>query len=260
MLSSPRGYVIDVVEARTQLTSSLHMPPEALRSTANVTGWTAAAGESLDLTVDGATHTITLTGATDLNGLVDAINAEFQGTGAVAEIVDAGGGVRHLVISSPQGYTITADETGLATALNLTAAGAPPHRRGGQGPMNQVTTVRTAANQKATDFFGVMEDLVSAVREEDRRGISDSLLRRIDTFMDNLMKRRTQAGAMLLRYETSQRRLTDNNTNLTDLRSKVSEPDLAEALTRFNMAQAVYQASLSTIARIVQPTLVDFLK
>ena len=260
VLSSPRGYVVEVVGARTQLTNPLHMPPEALRSTTNVTGWTAAAGESLDLTVDGNLHTIALTGATDLNGLVDAINAEFQGTGAVAEIVDAGGGVRHLVISSPQGYTITADETGLATALNLTAAGAPPHRRGGQGPMNQVTTVRTAANQKATDFFGVMEDLVSAVREEDRRGISDSLLKRIDTFMDNLMKRRTQAGAMILRYETSQRRLTDNNTNLTDLRSKVSEPDLAEALTRFNMAQAVYQASLSTIARIVQPTLVDFLK
>ena len=78
--------------------------------------------------------------------------------------------------------------------------------------------------------------------------------------MDNLMKRRTQAGAMLLRYENSQRRLTENNTNLTELRSQVSEPDLAEALTKFNMAQAVYRASLFTIARVVQPTLVDFLK
>ena len=260
VLSSPRGYVVEVVEARTQLTNSLHVPPAALRSTANVSGWMAAAGESLDLTVDGTLHTITLTGATDLNGLVDAINAEFQGTGAVAEIVDAGGGVRHLVLSSPQGYTMTANEAGLVAPLHLAASVAPPQRRGGQGPMNQVTTVRTAANQKATDFFGVMEDLVSAVREEDRQGISGSLLKRIDTFMDNLLKRRTQAGAMLLRYETSQRRLTDNNTNLTDLRSKVSEPDLAEALTKFNMAQAVYQASLSTIARIVQPTLVDFLK
>lgn len=260
VLSSPRGYTVDVVGAKTQLTNPLHVPPAALRSTTDVTGWTAAAGEFLDLTVDGTLHTITLTGATDLNGLVDAINAEFQGEGAVAEIADVGGGVRHLVLSSPQGYTMTVNEAGLAAPLNLAASVAPPQRRGGQGPMNQVTTVRTAANQKATDFFGVMEDLVSAVREEDRQGISNSLLKRIDTFMDNLMKRRTQAGAMLLRYETSQRRLTDNNTNLTELRSKVSEPDLAEALTKFNMAQAVYQASLSTIARVVQPTLVDFLK
>ncbi|MDR9770411.1 hypothetical protein [Acetomicrobium sp.] len=38
------------------------------------------------------------------------------------------------------------------------------------------------------------------------------------------------------------------------------DTDLAEAVTKFAMAQAVYQASLATIARIIQPTLVDFLQ
>ena len=239
----------------------------ALRSTASAAGWTAAAGDRLTLNVNGYEHTIDLWDAAagtplvnGLDGLVSAINSRFQGKDVVAAVVDAGGGDQRLVLSSPRGYRVDVDEakTQLTTPLNLPTAASPS--RGGLGAQNQMTTVRTAADQKATDFFGVMEDLVSAVREEDRQGISNSLLKRIDTFMDNLMKRRTQAGAMLLRYENSQRRLTENNTNLTELRSQVSEPDLAEALTKFNMAQAVYQASLFTIARVVQPTLVDFLK
>jgi len=65
---------------------------------------------------------------------------------------------------------------------------------------------------------------------------------------------------LINRYENTQARLKQNNVNLTELQSKISDVDLAEAATQFQMAQAVYQASLAVIARIIQPTLVDFLR
>jgi len=141
----------------------------------------------------------------------------------------------------------------------LVGGTASSKNRGGSGPSNQVLARRTAANQNKTDFFGVLEDLSSAITSGDTVGISDSLLSKIDAFMDNLFKVRGRVGALQLRYETSRKRLQQNDVSLQELQSKISDTDLAEAVTRFQMAQAVYQASLATIARIIQPTLVDFL-
>ncbi len=121
-------------------------------------------------------------------------------------------------------------------------------------------TVRTAANQRQTDFFGLLDDLVAATKAEDREGIGHSLLGKIDDFMDNLLRQRTATGALMNRYETSQSRLKMNNISLTDLQSKVADTDLADAVTKFQMAQSIYSASLAVIASIIQPTLVDFLR
>ena len=85
------------------------------------------------------------------------------------------------------------------------------------------------------------------------------MISKVDAFMDNLLKKRTQEGALLKRYESDESRMKQNNTNITELYSKIGDIDLADAATQFAMAQSVYQASLAVMAKIVQPTLVDFL-
>jgi flagellar hook-associated protein 3 FlgL len=214
---------------------------------------------TLDITVDGYTHKIDLAQADlDSSGvvtpqeLVSVINARFQGQDVRAELVSEGGN-DYLVLFSPRGLTIE------ASGGVLVGGTASSTSRGGSGPSNQVLARRTAANQNETDFFGLLEDLSDAIRSGDITGISDSLLPKIDAFTDNLFKVRGRVGALQLRYETSRKRLQQNDVSLQELQSKISDTDLAEAVTRFQMAQAVYQASLATIARIIQPTLVDFL-
>ncbi|HOO64088.1 MAG TPA: flagellin, partial [Synergistaceae bacterium] len=168
------------------------------------------------------------------------------------------GGDQRLVITSPRGYRI--DITAAPGGLGLTVPSTP--NRGStvaNSPYGQNVTVRTHSEETSMDFFGLLDNLASAVRAEDREGISESLLGDIDTYMNTLLKCRAETGALVKRYDTSQNRLTQNNTATEELRSSVADTDLAEAATRFNMAQAVYQASLAVIARIVQPTLVDFL-
>ncbi|MDI9391590.1 MAG: flagellin, partial [Synergistota bacterium] len=217
---------------------------------------------TLDITVDGYTHKIDLAQADldssggltpeELVKLVSVINARFQGQDVRAELVIEGEN-DYLVLFSPRGLTIEASGGALVGGTALSVS------RGGSGPSNQVLARRTAANQNETDFFGLLEDLSDAMRSGDTTGISDSLLPKIDAFTDNLFKVRGRVGALQLRYETSRKRLQQNDVSLQELQSKISDTDLAEAVTHFQMAQAVYQASLATIARIIQPTLVDFL-
>ncbi len=246
----------------------------AIRSTADISGWTAAAGELLTFEVNGMEHTIDLEqmAGEGPEELVCLINSRFQGMDVKAELVDAGGGDQRLVLTSERGYAITI--TNAPADLNLIqppgtavdpldpATYAETPNRGStvaNSPYGQNVTVRTHSEETSMDFFGLLDNLASAVRAEDREGISESLLGDIDTYMNTLLKCRAETGALVKRYDTSQNRLTQNNTATEELRSSVADTDLAEAATRFNMAQAVYQASLAVIARIVQPTLVDFL-
>lgn len=199
--------------------------------------------------------------AANIDELAALINSRFQAQDLRAQVVDAGAGDRRLVLSSPRGYQVTVEAAGttLANPIGI-APGITSPNRGGEGPFNQQVQVRTAANQKGQDFFGVLDDLIAAVKGEDRLGISNFLLGKVTAWGDNLLKCRTECGALVNRYENSESRLKENNLNLTELQSKISDVDLAEAATQFQMAQAVYQASLAVISKIVQPTLVDFLR
>jgi flagellar hook-associated protein 3 len=234
----------------------------AIRSTGDISGWTAAAGQLLTFEVNGMEHTIDLEqmAGDGPEELVCLINSRFQGLDVKAQLVDAGAGDQRLVLTSERGYHIdvTATPVGL---LGLTVPTTP--NRGStvtNSPYGQNVTVRTHSEESPMDFFGLLDNLAASVRAEDREGISHSILGDIDDYVDNLLKCRAQTGALIKRYDTSQERLTQNNTATEELRSKVADTDLAEAITRFTMAQSVYQASLSVIAKIVQPTLVDFLR
>jgi flagellar hook-associated protein 3 FlgL len=238
----------------------------ALRGDADVSAWAPAAGDLLTISVDGYSHTIDLnvifdsndSGAIDIEDVTAAVNARFQGQDVKADLVDDGG-ARYLVLTSPRGYSV--EVSGSAQAALTGTVTAMPSRAGAPSARyNQNVVVRTASDTRKTDFFGVMDNLVNSVKAEDREGLSNIMLGQIDQFIDTLLKCRTSQGALLKRYENNQARFKQNNTYITELYSKVSDIDMAETSTKFAMAQAIYQSSLAVIAKIVQPTLVDFLR
>ncbi len=71
---------------------------------------------------------------------------------------------------------------------------------------------------------------------------------------------RAEIGAKVNRLEMIENRLGKENTNLKELRSKNEEVDLAEVITSLKMEENIYRASLASGARVMQPTLVDFLQ
>ncbi|MDW7673263.1 MAG: flagellar hook-associated protein FlgL [Bacillota bacterium] len=82
----------------------------------------------------------------------------------------------------------------------------------------------------------------------------------LDKQIDNVLAIRADVGARVNRLEMSDSWLTDLNINLTALSAKMEDVDMAEAFTRFTNLENVYRASLSVGSRIIQPSLIDFIR
>ena len=88
----------------------------------------------------------------------------------------------------------------------------------------------------------------------------DSFLTEIDGHARQALAHRSAIGAKSNRFEMIRARLLDSEVNFTDLLSKTQDADIAEVVMNLKEAEAVYNASLATGARIIMPTLVDFLR
>lgn len=102
-------------------------------------------------------------------------------------------------------------------------------------------------------------DRVIDAMENDPAQLS-SLLGDIDNELNNLLRVRAGLGARMNRVELTAGRLDDDNVNFTKLMSKNEDVDIAEAIMNLMNEENVYKASLATGSRVIQPSLVDFLR
>jgi flagellar hook-associated protein 3 FlgL len=109
------------------------------------------------------------------------------------------------------------------------------------------------------DIFQTIQDLSNALQTNDTTGISTAL-DRLDAHQDNISALRGEGAAKINRLELTQSRFQAQTIALGDQRSKIEDVDMAEAITTLTMRESVYKAALATGARVIQPTLVDFLR
>ncbi|MEI7025666.1 flagellar hook-associated protein FlgL [Paenibacillus sp. y28] len=115
---------------------------------------------------------------------------------------------------------------------------------------------------KPTDgdnLFAVLKGLKDAFEGGLQTTASD-LMEQLDGRYDKILNSRAELGARSNRVELIQGRLTDLTENLTALDSKVEDADMAETIMKLQQDQNVYQASLSVGAKIIQSSLLDYLK
>lgn len=77
---------------------------------------------------------------------------------------------------------------------------------------------------------------------------------------DNIVRIRTQIGAIHNRLEAAEERNRAENINLKELLSEREDIDVAEKYMEYMVMATTYQASLSVGARILQPSLLDYLR
>lgn len=82
----------------------------------------------------------------------------------------------------------------------------------------------------------------------------------LDLALNNQLEVRADIGAKVNRLDLAINRMDADNVNLTGLLSKTEDVDMAELITKLKMQESVYNSSLSAGARMVQPTLMDFLR
>lgn len=86
------------------------------------------------------------------------------------------------------------------------------------------------------------------------------LLEDIDAAEDEVLAVRAELGGRMNRLELSRRRLEETELSMTRLISYTRDADMAELLMRLATAEQAYQVSLATGARILPPTLLDYLR
>lgn len=137
--------------------------------------------------------------------------------------------------------------------------------QGNQQPLEreiqQSVTMSISVDGKTTfgALFTTLDELQQRMAADDAPGIA-ARIGALDSRLDTVLTARSQVGAKTNRLEFARGRLQDIEVNVTTLLSNVKDVDMAEAMTNFSMAEAVYQASLQASSRALQPSLLDYLR
>jgi flagellar hook-associated protein 3 FlgL len=107
--------------------------------------------------------------------------------------------------------------------------------------------------------FAALDLLNTSLRSGDQAEIGKAL-GQLDSRLDQVLESWADLGARKNRVELIDNRLKDANTNIQSLLSKTEDADMATVITNLKTEENVYQASLSAGARIIRPSLVDFLR
>ncbi|MBN1307995.1 MAG: hypothetical protein JXA18_08770, partial [Chitinispirillaceae bacterium] len=120
--------------------------------------------------------------------------------------------------------------------------------------MDEMTTDR----ESGTTLFGALIRFGQALVQDDQPNISGAL-DRIDAVFQTILGAQSKNGARINRLQTTLERNEHQYTQITSLRSELEDAEMAETASRFMLTQNVYNAALQSMAKIIQPSLVDFL-
>lgn len=117
-----------------------------------------------------------------------------------------------------------------------------------------------AGSGNAPEVFKVLDDLVKDLETGNTANISQQRIKEIDQVIDNFLAVRGELGAKMNRAEMAVTRYQENEVRQTELLSKVEDADVAQTITELKNQENAYRVTLAAGARIIMPTLIDFLR
>lgn len=178
------------------------------------------------------------------NQMTDIGNSSFNGkyvfNGQITNTPPFASGVDPKTVSGDLGSIAYEIGQGITIDVNLTA-----DQIFGQANAND-------------NIFSIFDRLSTALSTGDFSGIKaelDPLSSRVDA----IISARSENGAKTNRTELMQNRLDEMSIGLETLQSKTEDADLERLYIDSTVTQNIYQASLSVGAKIITPSLVNFL-
>ena len=109
--------------------------------------------------------------------------------------------------------------------------------------------------------FNVLSELYDASMKPNSTALDVNVyIRPLLDGQSHLLTKTAEIGGRTRRLELIAARYEQDTINYNRMKSDAEDVDFAEVIIHQKMAEAVYQAALSTGARIIQPTLMDFLR
>jgi flagellar hook-associated protein 3 FlgL len=221
-------------------------------------GWLGMADNTLQSMVSSLQRVRTLA----VNGTDGAMSS--QDRGALAEEVDQlRAGLLTLANSSYQNRPLFGGNTTSTTAYDQNGvyqgdAGGVTRSIAPGVSLDVNVTGGATFGSGTTGLFGTLAQLSDDLRTNPGNLGND--LNAIDGHLTNVLGTLGDVGARYRRLETTNDALSTNVVGLQQSLSEVEDVDLPQVITQLQTQQMAYQAALAATSRVIQPSLVDFLK
>lgn len=108
-------------------------------------------------------------------------------------------------------------------------------------------------------LFDKIDTFINALDTSNQAELDDSI-GAIGEGIDNVINARANLGARMNRLELIEDRLSSQEINAKSMMSKNEDIDYEKVITKLIAQESVHRAALSAGSRIIQPTLLDFLR
>ena len=125
-------------------------------------------------------------------------------------------------------------------------------------PINIGMDEMTTDPSSGISLFGTLIRFGQALIQDDQAGTSTTI-DEIDTVFSTVLSAQSKNGARMNRLQTTLQRNENQYTQVTSLQSELEDAEMAETVSQFMLTQNVYNAALNSTAKIIQPSLVNFL-
>lgn len=129
----------------------------------------------------------------------------------------------------------------------------------GYGRVERLDTRDPVTQSPGINLFRVLKGLEVSLRTNDKAGIQDSL-EALDQAISQVLLARSEVGSRLMflnnTVETLQKAIVDDRTTA----SQLEDADVFQTVSDINRTETALKATLETSPKLVQPTLLDFLR
>ena len=160
-------------------------------------------------------------------------------------------------------YIFSGQKTKVKPYQGITGAAAD--YQGGSGKIERqiASNTKMQINQTGENFEQIldhMETLENDLRNNNQAAISSDRVGEITKDLDTILQMRSENGARQKRMKMTMNRLEQDKIKFKKLKSENEDVDIAKTIMNLKMSENVYRAALSSGSRIIQPSLVDFVK
>lgn len=157
------------------------------------------------------------------------------------------------------GGTVSGDKAYDTTGAFLGDGGEMSRRVGESTRVRVDVDGRTVFGDGATSVFAELDALSTALRAGDDAGVQTAIAA-LDTRQKTVSDAHAKVGATYKRIEQAQTNLLDAELNLKSELAEVENVDLPKATMELSMAEFGYKTALAASARVMQPSLMEFLR
>ncbi|WP_079478169.1 flagellar hook-associated protein FlgL [Halobacillus salinus] len=130
----------------------------------------------------------------------------------------------------------------------------------------QLKTNVTPSNVFGEELFTSIENFADSLEDSSVLGNSvreadfSDFVKTFDGHIDNIINERADLGSRMNRVELVSDRLSGQEVSMTKMMSENEDADIEKVITDLKAQESIHRAALGVGSRIIQPTLMDFLR